>query len=704
MPSHRTFSTSAMPTALRGHGRVLLSCLREAVRPILIYAAIFSCGCQQRPAAPVVKGPNNVEDERDASLAMAAETLRQATELPHFSAALNHMNGPLAKHAGAAPTHFDDKTRQLVEGILRANPSEMEYIEAALMRPLDAAYLQSCFLFRDAARALEVAGSSPLDQAVLGCSWVMRRVLLHEQQDEGLPPHLVLQRGFGDARDRALVVAELLRQWQIDCCLVTVPSKDGGESTLLGIILPKKDGVDMALFDPRLGLPVAGPQGIATWAEIRAKPELLPAGGIAAAQVKQAAARPACSISALAPRMKATEELLRGHEQVHLHYDIAELERRCGATELTLAGWPVADKQAPGQRALRFYGKEEGGIDTEQRFARYAISTVLPSAVMYRYEQMKVLTNLPPDARDTLTKGVTANLFQRYLVEPRLALLRGRHEDAIKRVDRIGNVIEDAAFAAPIHDTAFNQQIAQWRDRVKDAYLAGEQKAKQIWTEDQYLLALLQPDDSIHPQKLERKMLSQIVLRACREPLGNQADGIKAACWEDRAAKLEAQSEARRQTGKQGGSQEAISAWKNARSAWAKFHDRAALTPAQLRVRIESINAVALQGQRDVALSLCDQLHLDLHHALHARQRLAEANRRLNQPKLAVQWFTELRDDLTALEKYEQPRKFLQDFREQVRGQTHQLRRVDLLLRDWTPDGHLAALRQSVERRLESLK
>src|SRR5262245_44708789 len=217
----------------------------------ILVGVLTHSGCQQRPAAPVAKVTENVSEQRDASLARAAETLRLAADWGQFSAALNDLNGPLAKQAGVTKP-FDEKTRQLVKELYQLDTAELEQLEASLMRPLDAAYLQSCFLFRDAARSLEVAGLAPVDQAVLGCAWAMRRVLLHEQQDEGLPPHLVLQRGFGDVRDRALVALELLRHWQIDGCFVAAPKKDGGETLLLGLVLPKKEGVDIALFDPRL--------------------------------------------------------------------------------------------------------------------------------------------------------------------------------------------------------------------------------------------------------------------------------------------------------------------------------------------------------------------------------------------------------------------------------------------------------------------
>ncbi|GEM_PF-2944478 len=678
---------------------------------LLSLVVLVALGCQQRPATPVVKAPEVVGEQRDASLQLAVELLHQASEFTQFNAALNQINGPLAKQAGAVPTLLDDKTRQLVNDLFQPDAAELEDLEAGLTRPLDAAYLQSCFLFRDAARSLEVNGLAPLDQAALGFAWTMRRVLLHEQQDDGLPPHLVLQRGYGSVRDRALVALELLRQWQIDGCLVVFPKKEGGEALLVGIVLPKKDGVDVALFDPRLGLPVTGPLGIATLADVRAKPEWLQASGIGPEQLKQANARPASSLAALAPRMKVLQDLLGNQEPVILYHDVAGWQRGLSGADLPPATWPSQDKQAPARRLRLFYGKEEGGVDAEQRLIRFTLGNILQPAVLYNYEQMKVLKNLQPaEAQDMLTKVITANLFQRYFVEPRMVLLRGRHDDAMKRADRMSSVIENAASAVPIPDAEFNQQIAQWRDRVKEAYRAGEARGKQIWLEDQYLWALIQPDDAVNPQKfVDRKtMLSHIVLRACREPLGNRADAVKAACWEDKAAKLEAQAEARRQAGKQGGgNQDAVSAWKNARSAWAVFLDRGDLTPAQLGNRVKGASELARQGQRELALSVLEQLHLDLRNALAGRLRLAEANLRLGQPKLAGPAFTKLRADLMVFEKSEQPRKFMQDFLDLARTQpalAHQAKRFEMLLRDWTPDGHLAALRQHVERHLETLK
>ena len=105
---------------------------------------------------------------------------------------------------------------------------------------------------------------------------------LHEQADEGLPVMFVLRRGFGSALDRGLVFLVLLRQFQIEGCLLAAP-KDPAGTILVGMQLPDKQNPALFLFDPRLGRPVPGPgtKGIATLSDVQADPKLLTASGLA---------------------------------------------------------------------------------------------------------------------------------------------------------------------------------------------------------------------------------------------------------------------------------------------------------------------------------------------------------------------------------------------------------------------------------------
>lgn len=688
---------------------------------------VVESGCS-RPTTPATKGPVQVAQQRDDSLRLAVEILQQATELPQFRAGVTQLHGPLNKHIASTNVTLDDKTRQLAKDVFRLDAAELEELEAAALRPLDAAYLQCCFLFRDAARALEVSGLPPRDQAALGFDWVMRRVLLHEEYDDSLPPHLVLMRGFGSAHDRALVALELLRQWSLDGCIIALPNKDGVETILIGVVVPKKDGAnelsEVLLFDPRLGLPVAGAQGIATLADLRAHSELTKLGGISPEQLKQATARPACALPAASLRMKALENLLAGHENVVLQQDIALLQQRLAAASLPLTAWPADDVAAP-RRLRRFYSPDDGGTDKSQRMLNDTRVRMPLVPVLFAFQQLRIFDDLGDDGRDMLAK-LTAGVFEKYWLQPRTALLRGRHEAALKRADRINSAVEQPDVATVISEADFQREIAKWRDRVREAYAMrgqaqrdkdeaalarAENQLKQIWFEDQYLVALLQDDDAVAPQKFERKMLSHLLMRAARETLGSQSEAVKASCWHDKAARLQAQADHRQQTGNlsRGLKDDAHSAWKNARSAWAKYVDRADMSATQFRLRIEAVAALWRQGARDreFALGFADKIHLDLHQAVEAHIALAETNQRLANTQRARAELAKVHEDLLALSQLAVPRKLLQEMLDQARGQpalAFQAKRIELLLHDWTPDGHLTSLRQRVEQLQQAVK
>ena len=663
--------------------------------------------CSRGPGA-LPKREVQVTEQRDDSLQVALELFQQSKEPGQVRSALNQISSTLVKQA-AKSTSDDEAARKRLQELFRLDVVELEDFDAAGVRSLDAPYLESCFQFRDAARALEISGLPRRDQLALGLAWATRHVLLHEQRDDALPPHLVVQRGNGGVRDRALVFCELARQWQLDGCILEFPTKESESGVLVGIVVTDKSGDDLLLFDPRLGLPVPGPNGVATLADVRAKPELLKFSGIAPDQLEKAVVRLTSPTPGLAPRMRTLEELLATQEHVLLYHDVAALERRLAGMKLTVAPWPEDDRAAPPRRLRLFYPKSEGGSDDGQRLVQVTLFKVLQLGVLHKYQQMRVLADLGEPGQDMLTKNITAPLFHRYHIEPRLALLRGRHEDALKRADRIGTILDQTDLALQVPEDQFQQQIAKWRGRVIEAYQTGEDRVKQIWGEDQFILALMQVDDAVSPQRHERKMLSQIVLRACREALGNHAEWIKAACWEERAAKLDVQARERQRAGKD--SQrlrgDVQSAWKNAQSGWGKFLYRGDVPLAQVDQRLATISALWKQGQTAIVVGLVEELHLDLHRALEARLRQAEASWRLGAKESARGALTKLRDDAAALEKLDQPRKLMQQWIDDLRGNPAAagfIKRLELLTRDWTPSGGLSAFRQRVDRQLDAWK
>ncbi len=190
----------------------------------------------------------------------------------------------------------------------RLSDDEMGEVEALVFRPQDAFHLFGCFLFRDARNAIEVADLPPLEQARLCFEWAIRHVQLHEQADEWLPPAFVVQRGFGGGRDRALVYLALLRQFQMEGCLLTPPGppKDALAPILVGVLVTQNEKSAIHLFDPRLGLRVAGPKGkgIATLSEVRTDPELLNPSAVPPDLVPKLEVVEISPLESLSPRMR----------------------------------------------------------------------------------------------------------------------------------------------------------------------------------------------------------------------------------------------------------------------------------------------------------------------------------------------------------------------------------------------------------------
>ncbi|HWY88407.1 MAG TPA: hypothetical protein VNX28_16970, partial [Gemmataceae bacterium] len=267
--------------------------------------AVPGCGRTLPPSSGVkVKNSAATAD----SLKSAFDLLRQATEVGHYREALHQMNAHLSKGTGKQVTPLTGEEKDALGKLYGLNNGEMAELDASLFRPLDAFHLESCGLFRDAGRMLEIANVPPLEQARICFDWVMRRVQLHQQGDPDLPPAFVLRRGYGNGLDRALVFLALLRQFQIEGCLLAPPDRPSDTSgpILAGVLLVQDKNPTLALFDPRLGQPVPGPnqKGIATFAEARANPELLKLSAMPADMVSKLEIYQFGPLEALSARMR----------------------------------------------------------------------------------------------------------------------------------------------------------------------------------------------------------------------------------------------------------------------------------------------------------------------------------------------------------------------------------------------------------------
>ena len=277
----------------------------------------------------------------------------------------------------------------------------------------------------------------------------------------------------------------------------------------------------------------------------------------------------------------------------------------------------------------------------------------------------------------------------------------------LKRVDRIRTVLETEEAAKPLEEAVFQNRLSAWRERVFKAYTSlvvrkeadGQAKVDALWKEDQYLLNVLHPESEFPLQSFEKKMLSLILLNACREPLGEQVNYLAASYAHEKAAKLQATQISLERAGKDvtNVKVDADFAWRNARGAWNKYLERYHVSPQSLPKRLAEIPQRGTARELENVLYLWEQLHLDVHATIEARLRLAEAQQRLQGSSPALQ---ALLADLDAFQKSDLP-KSLSEFRERVRGNPLAAQRLELLARDWGPQGNIHWLREAAGARTE---
>jgi hypothetical protein len=171
--------------------------------------------------------------------------------------------------------------------------------------------------------------------------------------------------------ERALVFVELLRQLNLDGCLVTVPADSKFRPWCAGAALSDGTRRGLLLFDLRLGIAVPGPDGSpATLQEVRAKPELLQALSadeknrydVTADQATHASVYATPSLSALAPRQRPLQDELLGSELgirvAEEPFDLLKRLQTAGGSEE-----PVRSHAGLVGALRRYLPPEDGGMD-----------------------------------------------------------------------------------------------------------------------------------------------------------------------------------------------------------------------------------------------------------------------------------------------------------------------------------------------------
>lgn len=698
----------------------------------VVGAILAMSACTRPPSTP--KGNLAINKEQENFVRAALDLLRQPSELGQFRDALNLINSHLGQVEPAERPEISKEKRDALVKLCKFSSDEIEEVGSSTFRPMDSHYLDNCFLWRDVARGLEIEGMPALDKARLAFAWVMRRVLLHEQSDDWLPPAQIVLRGYGNARDRGLILLEVLRQMEIEGCLVALPGPPSEADTpiLVGALIGadgKSSGKEgskggLYLFDPRTGFALEGGsrRDAVTLDEARVKPGLLATAGIPPDQASKLEAFLSCPLSALSPRMAYLEKMCAAQDRIVLFQDMLALrDKVAAASTAPVSVWnaPAGAKSAPPPspvRSLRLYlPADEGGIDRGVRHKKFLSSLIPWPSVLAHYQNMKFLTGLPEHAQKSVER-LTGELFSAFYVQPEEMMLRGRHDAALKRLDRIRTALEYEDSAQPLEDADLEKRVADWRRGVKEAYTAflvrkeegAQAKIAALWGEDQYLLNVLKVDSEIPLKQFNKKLLGHVVLSACKGALGEQVSYLVASSWHERAAQLQARVDFLHSQGKDNRyvKENAQHAWANARGEWNKFLDRYNLGASGFRRRLEEILTRWNQGDVDTALNQLEQLHLDLHTALAARLRLAEAQQHaLTDPKIPLRTIQDLAAELQQLQDGNMAKE-LTACLETARGfpQRAFATRLELLARNWAPQGNMHWLKEGVQRRLASMK
>lgn len=316
-----------------------------------------------------------------SSLDDALKTLSRNTDLGSCQSALTQFNLYRDRSPEQIPTAMDDAQQLALQKLLDLDEEELAEVTSAIFTPLDAHHMDMCSLLHDAASALDLPGLPPLEQARAAFGWVVRQVRLDSQDREPAPVEYVLRRGSGTALERALVFIALLGQMNLDGCLIDCPLK-AGDSAVDDRFAGVRVGRDIYIFDPVLGLPLPGPdgKGVATLTQLRTIPRVVEQltvdpktpYDVAPAQARQATVRLACSLSALAPRMKYLEQMLTGCNGVHLATDLIQQQKefqKAAGPGVTVAVREARSSASPSLARLqrRFLPPAEGGVDKTGR-------------------------------------------------------------------------------------------------------------------------------------------------------------------------------------------------------------------------------------------------------------------------------------------------------------------------------------------------
>jgi len=662
------------------------------------------------PANELFKYPNNPRSNDDWT---------------RFRGGLAFLTDYFNKPDVVARIRLSDKDREFLQKEVHLNKSELSEVEATTFRPADAFYLDECYLLRDVAHHLEVTGSEPLEQARVDFAWVMRNVLLHQACDNWMPPAFSVRRGWGGALERSLVFLALLRQSQVEGCLIVVPET---EPLQFLVAVHDSKSKSLRLFDPRLERPVLGKDGksIATLQEAIETPDLLKPSMITPEQTKKLEAWMVCPLYALAPRMLELQKGLRAQDFITLYmapeYVRSELAK---VTTLPIKVWNPIDtspdtakgpERPPNSptRCLRlFLPKSEGGLDETNRIRAYEETRNSYQGMLNQYAQIRLAPQLVPMPAYQLLIGISRDLLGKYDIQTRELYLRGKYEPMRRRQERVQDFANNDANANLIQDAEFQKERADWQKNINSVFaeVAAESdgpakflKMMQAqWSQDQYVGFLLEVD---REDKLDRgfkkTLLTKILAVGLREFLQAELVRSRACAFHEIAADRQAALEALAKPSKSF-EKRVNDIWFDAKAAWGNaFVDRIVLEQT-IQQRLNYLQTRVAPNDLDTRMALLEMLHLEVQRYFQARMRLAETLAHTDGSKASIAALTKTKLEIESVEKAgllsAEIKKLSASMNDQSRAFFQ--KRLQLLEDEWAVHGSYFWLKRQIDLRLD---
>lgn len=235
------------------------------------------------------------------------------------------------------------------------HPLASNSVESLRFQPYDATFLMQAIWLRDISNKLAEGGYDDLDLANRLFDWTVRNIEL-DPDDQNHPNSAwnTLLTGHGTAMDRAWVFVLLARQQGLDAVILGYGDDDDVQPWLPAVLIPQDNGpAQFYLFDPRLGVPIPGPDGksVATLAEVQADDQVLrqldlpdEKYPVSADQLKRITVFVEASPHFLARRMAALESHIGGEESLRLFINLDQLaakyEKLDGVAEVRVWPWP----------------------------------------------------------------------------------------------------------------------------------------------------------------------------------------------------------------------------------------------------------------------------------------------------------------------------------------------------------------------------